>query len=212
MRKTRNKYRILNNQDIIESEEQEKQDPTQFPLYVRLNKLRKMREANSQKIIKPKSSDILKVPNDKFDKYSKKMIKENLEMSHPENYEGIYFKTHDEYVKFMKSKYTAKVDTIDLDSLYSDLEATFPRYLRDTGTKLIKSLRITPDEYKGFEKYKLIHKEKKYTDEDIDLYEFVIERRLKTIMKVIPQKITSDFEANERERSITWKQLTNLKQ
>lgn len=81
------------------------------------------------------------------------MINENLAMSHSENYEGVYFKTNDDYVKFMKSKYTTKVETIDVDSLYQKLGATYPRYKRDTSTKLIKSLRISNDEYKGFEKY-----------------------------------------------------------
>lgn len=121
-----------------------------------------MRENNARKKVRVNhdgtsfslliSIDVLKLNNDKFDQFTKKMIFENLQMSQPENYEGIYFKTHDEYVKYMKSKYTTKVDPLNLDQIYSKLNPEFPRYKRDTGSKLIKTLRVTSDEYKGFEK------------------------------------------------------------
>lgn len=211
VRTVRNKYRILNYQDPEMREEKVNEDPTQFPIYARLNKLRKMRENNARKIEKTKAADVLKSNNDKFDKFMKKMIDENLEMSHPENYEGIYFKTHDEYVKFMKSKYTTKVDAIDLDVLYQKLGATYPRYVRSTDTNMIKSLRVTAAEYKAFEKYKLKRTENDYLNQEIDLYEFVVESRLKNFLKSIPSDRPSEFEKNERLRNITWKQLTSLK-
>lgn len=218
IRTVRNKYRKLNNQSLIEKQEADeefKEDPTQYPLYVRLNKLRKMREANLKKEKKKKMTSREKFIHnrfDKFDKLTRKMIRDKLDMNHPNNYEGIYFKTHDEYVKYMKSKYTTKIDTIDIDSLHENLGCTYPRYSRDTSTKLIKSLRVTADEYKGFEKYKLSLKEKGYIDQEIDLYEYTIESRLKEILYQAQLNPNTSFEEKERERNITWKQLTALKQ
>lgn len=212
VRTVRNKYRMFNYEDLEEKEETSKEDPTQFPLYVRLNKLRKIREANAKRIVKTFSTDCLKIKNDKFDKYTTKMINENLGMSHSENYEGVYFKTNDDYVKFMMSKYTTRVETIDVDSLYQKLGATYPRYKRDTSTKLIKSLRISNDEYKGFEKYLLINKARDYQDKEIDLFEFVVESRLRNAVKMIPLNPRTTQEKTETHRNLTWKQLTALKQ
>ncbi|CAI2360373.1 unnamed protein product [Moneuplotes crassus] len=211
IREIRNRYRILNHENIEERIELEKEDPTVFPIYARLNKLRKLREQNTSEVIKPNSRDRLKMNNDKFDQFLKRMIKENLEMSYPENYEGIYFKTHDEYVKYMKSKYTTKVDTIDLDSMYQKLGATYPRYYRMTSSNLIKSLGVSDTEQKNFTKYKLKHKEQHYQDQEIDLYEYIVESRLKNYEKSIAKEI-STFQKNKKERNITWKELTSLKQ
>jgi len=194
IRQVRNKYRILNHQSIEERTAAEQEDPTVYPTYARLNELRRIREQNASKAVGPHSKDVLKANNDKFDQFLKKMIQENLEMSYPENYEGIYFKTHEEYVKFMKSKYTTKVDAIDLDAMYTKLGATYPRYYRKTSSNLIKSLGATTAEEKGFAKYKLAHKEQNYLDQEIDLYEYVVENRLKGAAKSAPEDMPTAFQ------------------
>ena len=181
-------------------------------MYVRLNKLRRMREENARRFKKVKSTDVLRMHNDKFDKFTKKLIYENLEISKPENFEGVYFKTHDDYVKYMKRKHTSRVDTLNLDQLYEKLGATYPRYKRDTMSRLIKSLRVTPDEYKVFEKYLLTNKAKQYDNNEICLFEQVVESRLKEILKRIPLGREGTAEQVEKYSTLTWKQLSHLRQ
>lgn len=152
VKKIRQEYTNFNNPDQEKYNEEEREDSTKFPLYVRLNKLRKMRQDNENRRVLKTARDILYKNNDKFDQFTKKMIHENLIMANPENYEGIYFSSNEDYVKYMKSKHTAKVDTLDIDKLCSKLEATMPRYKRDTDSRLIKTLKVSTDEYKGFEK------------------------------------------------------------
>ena len=150
--------------------------------------------------------------NDEFDKFTRKMINENIQMSNPESYEGIYFKSNQEYVKYMKSKHTAKVETLNIDKLCQKLSATFPRFKRDTTSRLIKTLKIDSDEYKGYEKTFNKNINLGYDNNDIDLFEFVVERRLKEILKSIPQYSRDKLQIDQKHRNITWKQLTQLKQ
>ena len=175
----RDKYKKLNLENVEDRMEIQKEDPTQYPLYVKLNKLRKMREENAKKVVIVKSTDVLKSNSDNFDKFMKKMIKENLEMANPGSYEGIFFKSNEDYVKFMKGKYTAKVDTLNIDKLWEKLGATYPRFKRDTNSRLIKSLRVTSDEYKCFEQYLLTHQFREIQNQEICLFEFVVEKRLR---------------------------------
>ena len=165
-----------------------------------------------RKVVKVRSTDVLKANNDNFDKFMKKMIKENLEMANPGSYEGIFFKSNEDYVKFMKGKYTAKVDTLNIDQLWEKLGATYPRFKRDTNSRLIKSLRVTSDEYKLFEQYLFTNNFREIQNQEICLFEFVVESRLRDILKKIPLGLRKNWEENDKHSNITWKQLNHLKQ
>lgn len=140
------------------------------------------------------------------------MIRENIDMANSGSYEGIYFKSNDDYVRFMKGKYTAKVDTLNIDKLWEKLGATYPRYKRDTNSRLIKSLRVTMEEYKLFEQYLVANNSKENPKDEICLFEFVVESRLKDILKKIPQGSGANIEEDDKQNSISWKQLNQLKQ
>lgn len=54
--------------------------------------------------------------------------------------------------------------------------------------------------------------DKGYENSEIDLFEFVVENRLKDIIKEIPLGQRENEQQEAKHRDITWKQLTHLKQ
>lgn len=51
-----------------------------------------------------------------------------------------------------------------------------------------------------------------YNDNEIDLFEYVVESRLKKVVDTLPMNSRDNLKEKERQRNITWKQLTSLKQ
>lgn len=70
---------------------------------------------------------------------------------------------------------------------------------------------MSSDEYKGFEKHLLYNTTHGYDNNEIDLFEFVVETRLKDILKQIPLGQHGNESQSDKHREITWKQLIQLK-
>ena len=209
MQTARQKFKVLNSNLYDEEEEEEDSeeehenlDPTQYPLYARLNNLRRMRENNARKFARAHSTTAI---------HKKTLVNANMEFSKPEHYEGIYFKSQEDFGSYMQMKYTSKVETLNIYDMYKEVDPTSHTYKRDAGSMKIKSLKITDDEYQQFEKHQMLNKSQRNQDVELSLFEFVVEFRLKNILRKIPLSPRATIHLSERHRSITWNELTSLK-
>ena len=121
----------------------------------------------------------LKQRGDAIDDMAEQLISSQRQLSEPHSVEAKFFHQPKKFEQYLERKTNVTVAPINLPELQQKLEPKEPHYGMQTYSNLIRELRIHETEYKKYSKYLTDKLRRGYDNKNVDLTEFVMEKRFK---------------------------------